>query len=457
MKVLMKKVGGYKKARIWNMAAFQTRRWHREQEALKDQSASSDSVVRENPADSMKPAPAEALSSAQQPLAHTNYPADFENQPRQTRRSHREQEALKHPPTAEPTIDLQPAAGDCPSCPPSTPPTSSAHSSAPGAHDDAAPVANGSSIPGVSMASPLSDLAGLAVRPSSRARVGKIARLPHNARETVNAMLRGGFRYKDISAHLESLGYPGITSNNVSFWKYHGYMDWLARQHELEARAHLVKSFEHCTRALDTDRVQQNAIGFAAEQLCQVMALYDHRNILNLLNARPELFPKFVESLATLSRCSNDLSKAFASNQQSDLSLRAEMKANPITGTLSEPVSDEDVDADLADMEEEEGEPASLSAVSQNPASLPTQPASVPKRDSGQRREAAGAIRRAMVPEPQSPASPSSSIEEEAGGGVAKVSPEIQSPLPVPGASSGSAASPFGNSRQIQACTTNGV
>src|SRR5206468_695928 len=101
----------------------------------------------------------------------------------------------------------------------------------------------------------LSDLTALAVKPSSRTRVGKIARLPHNARETVNAMLRGGFLYKDISAHLAGLGYPGITSNNVSFWKYHGYMDWLARQHELEARAHLVKSFEHCTRALDPDRV----------------------------------------------------------------------------------------------------------------------------------------------------------------------------------------------------------
>ena len=31
MKTLMKKVGGCKKARFWNMAKFQTRRWHREQ------------------------------------------------------------------------------------------------------------------------------------------------------------------------------------------------------------------------------------------------------------------------------------------------------------------------------------------------------------------------------------------------------------------------------------------
>ena len=30
MKTLMKKIGGCKKARYWNMASFQTRRWHRE-------------------------------------------------------------------------------------------------------------------------------------------------------------------------------------------------------------------------------------------------------------------------------------------------------------------------------------------------------------------------------------------------------------------------------------------
>ena len=100
------------------------------------------------------------------------------------------------------------------------------------------------------------------VKPPTR--VGKIARLPHDLRETVNGMLRGGFRYRDIAAHLNDLGHPGITENNISFWRRHGYMDWLAHQHELEARATLVKSFEHCTRALDTDRVQQNAIAFAA-------------------------------------------------------------------------------------------------------------------------------------------------------------------------------------------------
>ena len=33
MKTLMKKVGGCKKARFWNMARFQPRRWHREQAA----------------------------------------------------------------------------------------------------------------------------------------------------------------------------------------------------------------------------------------------------------------------------------------------------------------------------------------------------------------------------------------------------------------------------------------
>src|SRR3954452_3522320 len=95
----------------------------------------------------------------------------------------------------------------------------------------------------------------LVITSAGRTRVGKIARLPHDLRETVNAMLRGGFRYRDIVAQLKDLGHPGISENNVSFWKHQGYMDWLAPHHELEARATLVKSFEHCVRALDTDRI----------------------------------------------------------------------------------------------------------------------------------------------------------------------------------------------------------
>src|SRR5882672_4507349 len=92
------------------------------------------------------------------------------------------------------------------------------------------------------------------LRPENRhARIGKIARLPYDVREQVNAMIRSGFRYLDIVARLTEQGYPNITANNVSFWKSGGYLDWLDHQHERETRLGFTKALEHCTRATSID------------------------------------------------------------------------------------------------------------------------------------------------------------------------------------------------------------
>jgi len=157
---------------------------------------------------------------------------------------------------------------------------------------------------------------------SHRTRTGKIARLPSDIREIVNGMLRGGFRYDDIVAHLNDLGHSGITARNISFWKHHGYIDWLNRQHELEAQAVFARSIEHCIRAIDVDQVQQSAIAFAADQLRQIVVKFDHRRALDLLHSRPELFPTFVNAIGTLSRSTSQLATAFDTNKTSEALLR---------------------------------------------------------------------------------------------------------------------------------------
>jgi hypothetical protein len=53
--------------------------------------------------------------------------------------------------------------------------------------------------------------------------------------------------------------------------------------------------------------------------------------------------------MATLSRCSNDLAKAFTANKKSDSSIRSEMKENPNIHSLSEPISVADLDQDEQD------------------------------------------------------------------------------------------------------------
>ena len=339
MKVLMKEVGGngrgHKKARVWNMAQFQPRRWHTQQEGRNKPEASEASRDGNHSRPSSSASSEKCDPSSLCPSLAVNTVSHVS--PGLVSRS---------PNNANGELCHEPATADASSHPPILPSL---------------------------------DLLPPPPVKTSRTRVGKIARLPHDLRETVNAMLRGGFAYRDIAAHLRDLGHPGITENNISFWKYHGYMDWLARQHQLESQATLVKSFEHCVRALDTDRVQQNAIAFAAEQLCQVMVQFDHRNILGLLNQKPELFPKFVESIATLSRCSKDLASAFAANQKSDATIRSEMEKHPITESLSEPISG-------ADLDEDEQTPAeSPTPESAQPEDVPNSAPSFPNSHNPQR------------------------------------------------------------------------
>lgn len=178
-------------------------------------------------------------------------------------------------------------------------------------------------------------------------RTGKIARLPLDIREIVNGMLRGGFRYNDIVAHLNDLGHPGITPGNITFWKHHGYIEWLTHQHELEAQAVFAKSIEHCIRSLDVNHVQQTAIAFAADQLRQIMVKFDHRRALDLLHSRPELFPAFVSAMGTLSRCTSQLANAFDTNKTSETLLRQQPQPPPpLPRQDLEPEEDDDLQQD---------------------------------------------------------------------------------------------------------------
>src|SRR5436305_15152054 len=59
MKTLMKNVAGSKKPKMWNMARFQTRRWHREQEALA-KARENQPIVNDPVEKAMDPAPSSA-------------------------------------------------------------------------------------------------------------------------------------------------------------------------------------------------------------------------------------------------------------------------------------------------------------------------------------------------------------------------------------------------------------
>jgi hypothetical protein len=83
---------------------------------------------------------------------------------------------------------------------------------------------------------------------AGRDRTGKISRLPHAVRESLNERLRDGIRSCEIAVWLNSLPTVRevlekrmdgslITEDNVFKWRRGGYLDWLEHQRNKEAVA----------------------------------------------------------------------------------------------------------------------------------------------------------------------------------------------------------------------------
>ena len=62
----------------------------------------------------------------------------------------------------------------------------------------------------------------------------KIARLPKEIQDNLNAMLAAGCPYMDIIRDLNAQGYPGLNKVNLHTWKLTGFQNWLrAKTQEL--------------------------------------------------------------------------------------------------------------------------------------------------------------------------------------------------------------------------------
>jgi hypothetical protein len=173
------------------------------------------------------------------------------------------------------------------------------------------------------------------------ARNGKIARLPDDIREYVNGLLRAGLRYIDIIAELKRLGHADITEVNISNWKHNGYLDWLEREQAQEARAAIPRAIEHCTHAVSIDRLHQNVIALACDQLTRIMDKFDADRALEALYQKPQLFPAFIGAIASLGRCTADLAKAFDLSQNREAKIRGQIHESHPNGDNDAPASSE--------------------------------------------------------------------------------------------------------------------
>jgi len=159
----------------------------------------------------------------------------------------------------------------------------------------------------------------------SSARNGKIARMPLEVREEVNEMLRKGHTYQMIADKLENLGYPNINAANISAWKHGGYAEWLAEQQRSERNLTLPFALDRCTRNVQLDRVQQNALILASSRLTEIFAHFDIKRALEVLYEKPQLLPAFIASLSSIGRCSSDLTKTFETVHNREQTLRDQL------------------------------------------------------------------------------------------------------------------------------------
>jgi len=316
MKTKMIRVGGnghgYKKARFWNMASFQPRKWR--QAMATQQNAST-------------PSPLPGSASPAEPTHQNNPPPP---------------PVPASPPTAPPEIHSRHSPGPCfDNTKPALGTPQSAIQPLRGLCD---PAANSFSQPETRNAEPetsstssLSDLNASAMNstlphsqpPPPRTRTGKIARLPLDLREEVNEMLRSGDTYQEIALKLAEHGIGDINASNISNWKHGGYVDWLREQQETERSITLPFALERCTRNIQLDRLQQNALIIATGQLSQIINRFDVQRALDVLHEKPELLPSFISSLTSVGRCGADLAKTFELVHTREQTVRDQLHSSP--------------------------------------------------------------------------------------------------------------------------------
>ena len=302
MKTLMQKVGGYKKPRLWNMAQFQTRRWHREQDGL--QAAKAEALNQESAqANSTSSGP--PLCDPQQPTSIPETLVDLQK-PRKSQKVDttcvdNAPDTIEHSTVPSPSLPSLPSVKNHQVSPDPLPPV------------------------------------------ESRLRTGKIARLPENIRNEVNHLLRHAVPYADVSKRLADLGYPGVSINNIYNWRHGGFVDWYRDMQAREAPLIPLKALERCSRAIDIDRWQQNALLMAAEKFSFIMAGINHQRAAEALNQRPELLPKYVAAMRDLTRCSTDLAKAFDVARRHESTIRHDLNLQNLS-LPPEPEPDDEED-----------------------------------------------------------------------------------------------------------------
>jgi hypothetical protein len=79
-------------------------------------------------------------------------------------------------------------------------------------------------------------------------RKGKIARLPYEIREQINALIRDGAPASRLNTYLIKNGHEAVNDTNWTNWRKGGYLDWLREQAHLDT---VRAEYEEVRRQID--------------------------------------------------------------------------------------------------------------------------------------------------------------------------------------------------------------
>ncbi len=172
----------------------------------------------------------------------------------------------------------------------------------------------------------------------SNRRTGKIARLPKETRDAVNAMLRDGRTYADIIAEVgggEEGKDLGLNEQNLTNWKNGGFQDWLKEQERLEDMKAKREFALEIVRQNQGTELHQASLQLAASQAYEALSDFDPEGLKLLLREKPENFVKIINGLSKLSGAALDVEKYKEQIRQRKEAIEKEIGAAKREGGLT--------------------------------------------------------------------------------------------------------------------------
>ncbi|MDB6122089.1 MAG: hypothetical protein JWQ71_1082 [Pedosphaera sp.] len=140
-------------------------------------------------------------------------------------------------------------------------------------------------------------------------RRGKIARLPKAIRDEVNRKLQDGVTYRVICQWLGEQGHPGMTVAQFPRWYKGGYREWLAEQSQLEGVGAQAEFAQELVKKGDWNTFQEAGLQMASAQFFEMARKLDVSALREMMEEKPEVYVRMVNSLVRLSKGRMELEK----------------------------------------------------------------------------------------------------------------------------------------------------